>query len=189
MYFGRFKWKAWTFLLESLMSSLTIIKASFMASSSSTTLANKQIKLLSAVKFLGVYSNRKLTWKCHIWAFVYLVWGSVKPSSLLSQKIFNHESYTTLTLYKALILSWLDYGSISTPPSLCCMNWTRFLTQLSKSHQVGYKIKSKKSYTFKPRLEVCFKHECGGKWKLNFSRLSKGSFHLSVIFSCFHSLA
>jgi len=74
---------------------------------------DKQIELGDSAKFLGVYFDRKLTWKAHI---DHIVTKTNKRLNLLravSGKQWGSSKKTLLTLYKAIIRPILDYGAIA----------------------------------------------------------------------------
>lgn len=75
------------------------------------TIGEHRINFVSDFKFLGVYFDRKLTWSRHI---TYLSGKCSKGLNLLkcvSGTKWGADKSSLLLLYKALILSRLDYGS------------------------------------------------------------------------------
>ena len=76
-------------------------------------LKNGIIKFESSVKFLGVIFDRRLTWRAHI---QYVINRCNKRMNLLravSGNDWGADKKTLLTLYRTLIRSVVDYGSIA----------------------------------------------------------------------------
>lgn len=76
-------------------------------------LHGQQIKLAESVKFLGLIFDRKLNWKKHIKYLVHSCNKKINLLKTLANKNWGADYHTLITLYKSLIQSKIDYGSVA----------------------------------------------------------------------------
>lgn len=75
-------------------------------------LYNQPIKFDTTQKFLGMILDQKLTWKPHIDKLKQDCMGRLNLLKCISRQSWGADRKTMLRIYKAMILSKIDYGSI-----------------------------------------------------------------------------
>ena len=75
------------------------------------TLDGKTLDFVDKVTFLGLTVDRKLTWKHHIDQLIVKCNKDLNLMRMISETTFGADKKCLVNLYKALILSKLDYGA------------------------------------------------------------------------------
>ncbi|KAI5747058.1 hypothetical protein M8J77_010637 [Diaphorina citri] len=90
------------------------------------TMSNQRIEVVNSAKFLGLTLDRKLTWINHLKGLKKSCYDRMRILKMLSKKAWGSNRKMLLRLYKALIRSKLDYGSIvynsASPKTLLMIN-------------------------------------------------------------------
>ena len=73
-------------------------------------LGEDKVNFVSEFKFLGIYFDQKLTWSCHITNVVIKCNKVINLLKSISKIEWGADKSSLLLLYKALILSRMDYG-------------------------------------------------------------------------------
>ena len=74
-------------------------------------IGDKFVKFHSSVKLLGIYFDKKLTWKSHIESLVERSKTGLNLMRAISGTTWGGNKNTLLMIYKSFILSKLDYSS------------------------------------------------------------------------------
>ena len=75
------------------------------------SMGNNQIQFSDTVKFLGLIFDSHLNWKAHVAYIKTKCNSSFNLMLKLSHTTWGAKRHVMITLYKALVLSKIDYGS------------------------------------------------------------------------------
>ena len=67
---------------------------------------------MKTIKSLGMIFDQKLTWESHIKNLIAACQKEIKMLKILANKSWGADTSTLLTIYRSLIRSKIDYGSI-----------------------------------------------------------------------------
>lgn len=73
---------------------------------------NTQLSFTNSIRILGLTFDSKLTWRPHLKTLKTECQSRLRTIKILGNNTWGSDTKSLITIYKALILSLIDYGNI-----------------------------------------------------------------------------